>query len=166
MVLDQDSLPCPCRDHEPSTFDRPELFVPVIVIMFASVAFLFALADLPFCIQIGSLIPYTAFVFLTTFSAQHQQQPYFFECPIVHQTMPRLVRRHVGFLVALVLLETIAFHLVRYMPLSWLSDNGKSDSPFAITLCILCFCIAFVQTLSNRSLLERSHLRQHAPIEA
>jgi len=165
-MLNQDWLPCPCRDHEPSIFDRPTLFLPVIVIMFASFAFLFVLTDLPFGIQIGSLIPYTSFVFLTTFSAQRGQQPYFFECPVVRQMMPRLIRRHAAFLATAVLLETIAFHSVRYMPVSWLRGNGKSDSPYTITLCFLCLCIAFVQILSNRSLLERGHLRQHAATEA
>jgi hypothetical protein len=160
-MLDQDSVPCQCRDHKPSTLDRPALFLPLILIMFASFAFLLALADLPYGIQVGSLIPYTAFVVLGTFSAQHGQQPYFFDCSIVHQTMPRLVRRHGGFLVAVVVLETIAFRLVRYLPASWLIDKGKNGSPFAIS--VLCMCLAFVQVLSNRSLLERAHLKQHAP---
>lgn len=158
-MLDQDSVPCQCRDHEPSTFDRPALFLPLILIMFASFAFLFTLAYLPYGIQFGSLIPYTAFVVLGTFSAQRGQQPYFFECSIVHQTMPRLVRRHVGFLVMIVVLETIALQLTRYLPASWLIAKGKDGSPFAITLVILCSCLAFAQILSNRSLLERAHLK-------
>jgi hypothetical protein len=164
IMLDQHSVPCQCRDHEPSTLDRPALFLPLILIMFASFAFLFALADLPYGVQIGSLVPYTALVVLGTFSAQRGQQPYFFECSVVRQTMPRLVRRHGGFLVAVVVLETIAFHLARYLPASWLIAKGKNVSPFAITLCVLCLCLAFVQVLSNRSLLERAHLKQYTPV--
>src|ERR1035438_10355747 len=75
-MLDEHSVPCQCRDHEPSTLDRPALFLPLILIMFASFAFLFALADLPYGVQIGSLVPYTALVVLGTFSAQRGQQPY------------------------------------------------------------------------------------------
>ena len=143
--------------------DRPALFLPLILVMVASSVFLFGLADHPYGVQIGSLIPYTAFVVLSTFSAQHGQQPYFFECLVVHQNMPRLVRRHGGFLIALVVLETIAFHLARYLPASWLIAKGKNGSPFAITVCILCLCLAFVQVLSNRSLLKQAHLTQAAP---
>lgn len=161
IMLDQDSVSCECQDHEPSTFDRPALFLPLILVMFASVLFLFALADLSYGMQLGSLIPYTIFVVLGTFSAQRGQQPYFFECPIVNQTMPRLARRHGYFLVALVVFETIALRLTLYMPASWLIAKGKDDSPFGITLTVLCLCLAGAQILSNRSLLERAHLEKH-----
>jgi hypothetical protein len=163
IMLDQESVPCQCRDHKPSTLDRPALFVPLVLIMFGSLFLLFALTDLPFGVQIGSLVPYTAFVVLATFSAQRGQQPYFFECSIVRQSIPQLVRRHGGFLVAVIVLETISFRLARYLPTSWLIAKGKSGSLFAITVCVLILCLAFVQVLSNRSLLERAHQRQYAP---
>ena len=148
---------CPCYDHERSTFDRPGLWIPIVIGMFASVLFLFAMADLPYGIQLGSLIPYTAFVALGTFSAQRGMQPYFFECSIVQQTLPRLLRRHCNFLVAIVLLETTALRLTRYMPPSWLSNTGRNGSPFAISLVVICLCLASVQVFTNRTLLERAH---------
>ena len=98
--------------------------------MFASYIFLLAITDLPYGIQLGSLIPYTAFVALGTFSSQRGIQPYFFECSIVQQTIPRLIWRHCNFLVVIILLETIALRLTRYMPASWLSKTGKE--PLAI----------------------------------
>ena len=156
-MLDQDSVACQCRDHEKAILDRPALFLPLIVIMFASFGFLLGMADLPYGIQLGSLIPYTAFIVLATFSAQRGQQPYFFECSVVRQTLPRLARRHGGFLLAVVALETIALQLTRYLPASWLIASGKGGSPFAIALIVLCMCLAFAETLSNRSLLERAH---------
>lgn len=159
-MLDQNAVPCQCRDHKASVLDRPVLFLPLIVVMFSSFVFLLGIAHLPFGIQLGSLIPYTAFVVLATFSAQRGQQPYFFGCSIVHQTMPLLARRHGGFLVAIVAIETIALQLTRYMPASWLIDSGWVGSPFAITLIVLCMCLAFAQTLTNRSLLERAHAKR------
>jgi len=156
-MLDQDCVACHCRDHEPATLDRPVLFLPLIVIMFASFAFLLGMVDLPYGIQLGSLIPYTIFVILATFSAQRGQQPYFFQCSIVRRSMARLALRHGGFLLAMVVLETIALQLTRYMPPSWLVTSGRGSSPFAITLIVICMCLAFAQTLSNRSLLERAH---------
>ena len=158
-MIDQSSARCVCLDHEPSTFDRPEVFLPLIGVMMASFGVLFAFADLHYGIQFGSLIPYTAFIVLVTFSAQKGQQPYFFECPIVHRNIPRLARRHVWFLVALVVLETVALQLRPHLPASWLIA-GKDGSPFGITLSILCLCLALAQILSNRSLLERAHLEQ------
>lgn len=125
--------------------------------MFASFFLPFALDDFRYGIQFASLIPYTAFVILDTFSAQRGQRPYFFECPIVIQTLPQLARRHGGFLVALVILETVALQLRQYLSAFWLIATGKYDSPFTITLSILCLCLAFAQVLSNRSLLERAH---------
>lgn len=156
-MLDQNSVACECRDHEPSTLDRPVLFLPLITILFASFALLLGMADLSYGIQLGTLIPYTAFIVLGTFSAQRGQQPYFFGCPIVRQNMPRLARRHCGFLLTVLVLETIALQLTRYMPASWLNTSGRGGSPFAIALIVLCLCLAFAQTLSSRFLLEQAH---------
>jgi hypothetical protein len=152
-----DYVKCVCYDHERTMFDRPELWIPVVIVMFASFIFLVAMADLPFGIQLASLIPYTAFVALGTFSAQRGMQPYVFECSIVQRTMPRLLRRHCNFVVAIILLETIALRLTRYMPASWLSSKGRDGSPFHITLVVLCLCIASVQVFTNRTLLKRAH---------
>jgi hypothetical protein len=107
-MLDQGFPPCVCRNHERSTLDRPALFLPIIFIMFGAVGVLFALADVPSGLEFGSVIPYTAFVALATVSAQRGQQPYFFECSIVRRATPRLIRRHIGFLLTLVIFEMIA----------------------------------------------------------
>lgn len=131
-MADQSFPPCICRDHERATLDRPALFIPVILIMFASVIPVFAFADVRFEVQFASVIPYTAFVFLATFSAQRGQQPYFFECSIVDGLLPRLGQRHIGFLAALFLLETTGFYLTRFMPSSWLVAKGKDGPPFGI----------------------------------
>jgi hypothetical protein len=156
-MSDQDAVRCKCQDHKQAIFDRPLLFLPIVVLMFASFVLLFFLADLPFGIQLGSLIPYTCLIVLSTFGAQHGQQPYFFKCATVQSTMKRLVRRHIVFLIAIVLIETIAFSLTRYMPPSWLVAKGRSVPPFDISLCIFCFFLALVEISSNRSLIERAH---------
>lgn len=147
---------CVCYGHEPAMFDRPELWIPVILGMFAGFFFPFVLFDFPFGIQLGSIVPYTLFVALGTFSAQRGSQPFFFNCPVVRQTMPRLLRRHGYFLAGVVIFQTIALHLTRYMPASWLRA-GKNGSPFALTLGISCICAASVQVWTNRTLLEQAH---------
>lgn len=135
----------------------PAIFLPLIIIMFASSFLLFPLASLPGGIQFGSLIPYTAFVVLATFSAQRGQQPYFFECSIVRQTMPRLIRRHIGFLLAIVVMETFALQLTRFMPPSWLITKEGVETPFRIAVTVLCFCLAAAEVFISRSLLAQAH---------
>jgi hypothetical protein len=154
----EERVQCPCYDNKRSTFDRPELFIPLLLLMFVSSIFLFTLADLPYGIPLATIVPYTALIILTTFSAQRGQQPYFFECSIVGQIFPRLVWRHGIFLAAILALEAIALHYRSDLPAWWLVSTGKDGSPFTITLCILCGCIAFTQILSNRSLLDRAHV--------
>jgi len=158
-MSDQNSSGCQCRDHERATFDRPTLFLPLILVMLASFGGLvvLAMAHVPYGVQIGSVLPYTCLIVLVTFSAQRGQQPYFFECYIVRSTMQRLVRRHIGFIVAIILVETIAIYISPFMPPSWLVSTGRNNSPFAISLCIICLCFGFVQAFSNRSLIERAH---------
>src|SRR5215469_16312877 len=145
----EDDAQCECYDHEVTTFDRPELWVPTIIAMFVSGGFLFAFADRPYGMQLGSLIPYTAFMALGTFSAVRGLQPFFFECPIVQGAMLRVLGRHSIFLSAIVLLETIALRLTRYMPESWLAATGRGGSPFGETLCAICMCVALVQVFTN-----------------
>jgi hypothetical protein len=58
----EDFPKCLCYDHERSTFDRPALWIPIVIVMFVSLFFLLTMADLPYGVQLGSLIPYTAFV--------------------------------------------------------------------------------------------------------
>jgi hypothetical protein len=153
----KDTPRCLCYDHESSTLDRPVLWIPVIFGLFASSFLLSAIANLPFGIQLGSIIPYTAFVAMGTFSAQRGLQPFFFECSIVQQTMHVLIRRHCSFLVGILLFETIALWLTRYMPASWCRQTGRDGSPFAIALTVICICLASIQAFTNRSLLERAH---------
>jgi hypothetical protein len=156
-MLDQNCVPCQCRDHEPSGFDRPATFLPLILVMLASSILLFTSAGLSYLIQFASLIPYTSLVLLSTFSAQRGQQPYFFECPVVSRTLPRLAWRHCGFLAGLVIFETLAVLLRPNLPASWLVAKGKDGSPFAMGLFAFGACLAFTQALSNRSILERAH---------
>lgn len=66
--------------------------------------------------------------------------------------------RQIGFLLAILVLETAGFYLTKLMPYSWLVARGRDGSAFGITLCIFCMCIALVQILRNRSLLKKAHL--------
>jgi hypothetical protein len=162
-MLDQASVPCLCRDHKPSFIDRPLLSLPLIAIWFVSLVLLFPLARLQFGVQLGPLVPYTAFMVLGTFTAQRQEQPYFFECPFVRRTLPRLVRRHIAFLAALVIAETILPEFTQVLPSSWRFLTTTQDGTFAVAPMILAGCLALVQMFTNRSLLERAHRATSSP---
>jgi hypothetical protein len=44
------------------------------------------------------------------------------------------------------------------VPAQWVTSSSKEVSPFVIALGVLCLVLAIVQTLTNRSLLDRAHL--------
>ena len=150
---------CECFTHKPSALDRPILFLPIIFLMFVSFGLVFVFGDVHGLVELFSVVAYSAVVILCTFSAQKGQQPYFFECPIVRRTTPQLLRRHGGFLLALLAIEAISFYLAKYLPASWLVVSRKNGSPFGMTLCLTCLCLAFGEILSDRVLLKRAHLK-------
>lgn len=154
--------PDPCR-AEYGSLDRILLFGPVVLFMVFGSLFLFIfLEDLPYGIQLASIISYTTAVFLITFSAQKRQQRYLFTCPVVHSQLSRLAQRHVGFLAILFVLQTAALSLRSRMPANWFVASGRNMPPFTLALFILCMGLGFTQVFTNRSLLERAHL-EHPP---
>jgi hypothetical protein len=70
-----------------------------------------------------------------------------------------------GFLAVLFVLLTVALQLRPHLPASWLiASGGKRSLPtLTIVLFILSACLALVQILTNRSLLDRVHAEHHAP---
>jgi hypothetical protein len=171
-MLDQGSDHCICQDHERSIPDRPGLFVPIAGVMFASAFGAYALGDFRYGSEISSLISYTAFVALGTFSVYFDQQPYFFECPIVRRNLLRLAWLHGVFLVALVVLEMVALKLRPHLPVFWVDPpswfvaigEGGDASPFTMTLLLLCVFLGVVQIVSNRALLDLAHPELSEPV--
>ena len=123
---------------------------------------LILLEDRPYGIQLSSIVGYTAAVALYTFSRnRNNMQPFLLSCPVVRRQLPLLVRRYLGFLAALFVLQTTALKLRPNLP-AHLSSPSPSASLFAVILGGLCACLAIVHVLSNRSLLERAHLSVQA----
>jgi hypothetical protein len=161
-MCDEHSTSDPCFAKY-SSLDRIELFGPILLLIIPGSFFLFILLEgLRYGVQLASLIIYPSAVILITFSAQRGQQRYLFTCPVVQSLLPRLVRRHVWFLLALVLIETVAMSVRSHLPVSWLIATGKGMSPFTMVLCSACVILGFTQILTNRSLLHRAHLRRSA----
>ena len=131
--------------------------------MLGGIGFLILFANRPYGIQVTSIVIDTAAVALYTFSRnRNNMQPFLLSCPVVRHRIPLLIRRHVGFLAALFIVQTTSLKLRPRLPEYLIMPRGTDPSLFAGILGILFGCLAVVQVLSNRSLLERAHLSAQA----
>jgi hypothetical protein len=162
FVQDVTFQPDPCITQKGSI-----LRFAVLTLLFVTVPggaiVLALLEDRPFGIQFSSMVIYTAAVALYTFSRNRNgNQPFLLSCPAVRSQLPRLIRRHLGFLAVLFVVQTTALKLRPNLPAYLIAPRGKDASLLTIGLGIFCLCLGIVQILTNRSLLERAHLSAHA----
>jgi hypothetical protein len=149
--------PCLARQH--ISFPRLAVFALLFLIAIGGGIFLALLENRPYGIQLASVVIYTAAVALYTFSRNRNgAQPFLLSCPVVRRQLPRLTRRHLGFLAALFLVQTTALEIRPSLPAYWITPSSRDAAPFSLILGVLCLCLAIVQTLTNRSLLDRAHL--------
>ncbi len=129
-----------------------------------SLPLFFLLMKRPYGFQAASAIVYTIFAVFFTFArtgtrTRKDLRPYMFTCPAVRPQFSRLLWRHVGFLVALFALQTLALAMRPNLP-DWWNDSGHSrrgGTPFDIALMFLCVGLGYAQVFTNRSLLDRAH---------
>jgi hypothetical protein len=139
---------------QPSSLLRFAVFALLLLTVPSTGILLFLLEDRPYAIQLCSIAGYTAAVALYTFSRNRNgNQPFL----LVRGQIPQLNRRHLGFLTALFIVQTMALKFRPNLPAYWITPSSKDASPFAIILGIFCLCLAVVEILTNRSLLERAH---------
>ena len=145
------------------TQDRSILRFVVLALLFFTMCgglfFLVLFANRPYGIQLSSIVIYTAAVALYTFSRnRNRMQPFLLSCPIVRRQLPQLIRRHLGFLAALFIVQTTALKFRVNLPAYLIGPRGTNSSIFSIILGVLCGSLAIVHILGNRSLLERAHV--------
>lgn len=161
FIQDVTCQPDPCLSQERSILRFAVLGL-LFFTMFGTVLLLVLLGDRPYGIQLSSIVGYTSAVALYTFSRnRNNMQPFLLSCPVVRRQLPMLIRRHLGFLAALFIVQTTALRLRPNLP-PHLITPSRGASPFAIILGGFCACFAIAQILSNRSLLERAHLSAQA----
>ena len=154
--------PDPCLTQRGS-ISRFGVLTLLFFTMLGGVGFLILVANRPYGIQVSSIVIDTAAVALYTFSRnRNNMQPFLLSCPVVRRQIPLLIHRHVGFLAALFIVQTTALELRPKLPEYLITPRGTDPSLFAVILGILFGCLAVVQILSNRSLLERAHLSAQA----
>jgi hypothetical protein len=149
----------PCLTRQHISFPRLAAFTLLFLTVIGGGIFLALLEYRPYGIQLTSMVIYTAAVALYTFSRNRNgAQPFLLSCPVVRRQLPRLIRRHLGFLAALFIAQTTALNFRPNLPAHWVTPSSRDASPFTLILGVLCLCLAIVQTLTNRSLLSRAHL--------
>lgn len=149
----------PCLTRKQISFSRLAVFSLLFVTIIGGGILLALLESRPYGIQLTSMVIYTAAVALYTFSRNRNgAQPFLLSCPIVRRELPNLFWRHLGFLGALFIAQTMALNLRSNLPAYWVMPSGRNASPFTLIVGVLCACLAIVQTLTNRSLLDRAHL--------
>jgi hypothetical protein len=150
----------PCRR---TSFSFPRfalmstLFLCLIV---GTLPLFFLLMNRPYGIQEASAIVYTLFALFFTFARTGTNSgkdlpPFMFTCPAVRPQFSRLLLRHLGFLVALFALQTLALAIRPNLPDWW--NTGNRGTPFELALLFLCLGLGFTQTITNRRLLDRAH---------
>ena len=159
MNNDEELAADPCCAK--STFSSPRFlaFALLFVAMLgAGPTLLFILADTPYGVQIASAISYTAAVMLYGFAKNRNGiKPYLFTCPVVVNQYPRLIKRHLAFLAALLVFETISLGIKPYLSSWWLTSSGRGAPPIAFVVAVPCMILAVAGILTNRSLLEHAH---------
>jgi hypothetical protein len=113
-------------------------------------------------LQIASSVSYTLFVvfftFATTGSRGGGNVPGFkFTCPAVEPQIPRLLWRHLVFLVALYVIETVALAVHPHLPDWWNIPDKRGSTPFEGVVLLLGIGLALAQIFTNKSLLNRAH---------
>jgi hypothetical protein len=147
----------PCLTQVVS-MSRLVVLVALFLTMCGSWVLLALLEDWPYGIQFSTLVGYTAAVAFYTFSQNRNgNQSFLLSCPVVRGQLARLIRRHLGFIAAIFIAQTTALRLRPSLPAFWITPSSKDASPFGILLGFLCLVLALVQTLTNRSLLDRAH---------
>ncbi len=170
VMIGQHRLPSeedPCRKGQAFSVSRFAVLTLLFLTMFPGGVFLLILPEgKPYGVQLGSMVMYTAAVALYTFSSNRgPNPPFMLSCPVVCRQKAILIRRHVAFLAALFFIQTTALQLRPRMPVKWTTSTGTDPTPFFTAILVICGCLAVVETLTNRSLLERAHLSAQTTAE-
>ena len=152
----------PCRDLSIS-HPRTDILTIIFLFMILGSSTLFLLlVKKPYGLQEASIITYTLFEVFFTFAhtgggiTGGDVPPFKFTCPAVEPQIPRLLWRHLGFLLALFVLQIAMLAVRPHLPYWWIKDR-KGATPFDVAFLLICLGLAFTQVRTNRSLLDRAH---------
>jgi hypothetical protein len=153
----------PCKDV---SLSNPRFIVLTTIFLCLTVGSLplfLLLASRPWGVQAASIITYTLFEVFFTFArtgggiSGPNVPPFKFTCPAVEPQIPRLLWRHLGFLLALFVVQTAMLAVRPHLPAWWNTQDRKGSTLFDGAFFLLCFGLAWTQVRTNRSLLDRAH---------
>ncbi len=160
LVFEQDNSVVssdPCRRGQGLSAGRVIFMTLCFIIMMCGGVSLLLISNKYF-LTVASLLVNTAAVILYTFSAnKNGMRPFMFSCPTVRRVMPQLLRRHLGFLAALIALQIAALRVRHYLPAWWTTADATNRTPFTVALVIALGCLALAEVFGNRSLLDSAH---------
>jgi hypothetical protein len=153
------SDPCRHKSSGPRLLLMSAIFLCMTI---GSVLLAVMLRGTPYGLQLASLVFYTLFVLFFTFATTGSRgggnvPGYKFTCPAVEPQIPRLLLRHLIFLVALFVLETAVQSIHPHLPDWWNIQDKKGTTPFQAAVLCLGIILAMAQILTNKSLLNRAH---------
>lgn len=151
----------PCRGTSFSSARFVLMAMLFLCLTVGSVPLFLLLMERSYGIQEASAIAYTIYAVFFTFARTGTRTgkdlpPYMFTCPAVQTQVSRLLWRHVGFLVALFALQTLALAVRPNLP-DWWNTDSRKGTPFLIALLFLCVGLGYAQVFTNRRLLDRAH---------
>jgi hypothetical protein len=156
----KDLAPDPCSQPYPLWSSRAAvLTLCFLTMIFGSIAVYSRLENVSLKLQAATVVGETAAAILYTFSKNRGNPPYLYSCPIVQSQFPTLIRRHLLFLLGIVILETVDLRIQPYVSTWWLTSTRKDETPINVVLAILVGIVAIVEILTNRSLLARAHAK-------
>jgi hypothetical protein len=152
----------PCRDR---TFSPPRFALMTTIFLctiLGSVPLFLLLTSRPYGLQEASIITYSLFVVFATFARIGSRsgpdlRPYMFTCSAVRPQISSLLWRHLGFLIALFVLQTAMLAARPHLPDWWNMQDREGTTPFELALMFLCLGLGYAQVFTNRSLLDRAH---------
>lgn len=152
----------PCR-HKSSRSRLLFMSVIFLCMTVGSVPLFVFLVSRPYGLQEASVISYTVVVLFFTFATtgggigRANVPGYKFTCPAVQPQIPRLLWRHLIFVVTLIVLESAMLSAHPHLPDWWNVPDKKGTTPYFFVFYLLCFSLAWTQVLTNKSLLNRAH---------
>jgi hypothetical protein len=151
-----------CQDR---TFSLPRFALMTTIflcLIVGSLPLFLLLTRRPYGLQEASMVSYTLFELFFTFARTGSRggrdlPPFRFKCPAVRPQIPRLLWRHLGFLIALIVLQTAMLAIQPNLPDWWNVPDKKGSTAFDLALMLICLGLGYVQVYSNRSVLDRAH---------
>jgi len=153
----------PCRDVSLSNPRFIVLTTIFLCLVVGSLPLFLLLASRPWGLQASSFVTYTLFEVFFTFArtgggiSGPNLPPFKFTCPAVEPQIPRLLWRHLCFLLALILVQTAMLAVRPHLPVWWNTQDRKGATLFDGVFFLVCFGLAWTQIRTNRFLLDGAH---------